>query len=128
MILELSKKNDRVSLGFSYATSLFKNETIEFYANCIRNIASELIKEKNTLLSDVRIMTAEDQEKYLDAPNYKVTPFLNRPIHKILQSTIALKRDETAVIYHGERVTFEKIEKRASRIADYIEQKGIEKG
>ena len=128
MILELSKKNDSFSLGFSYATSLFKKETIAFYSNCIRNIISEFIKDNTKKITDIRLLNAEDQEKFLDAPNYKVTPFLNRPIHKMLQSMTALKNEETAVIYHGEKTTFGKLERRASKIADFLEKKGVKQG
>ena len=73
-------------------------------------------------------MNAEDQEKFLDAPNYKVTPFLNRPIHKMLQSMTTLKNEERAGIYHGEKTTFGKLERRASKIADFLEKKGVKQG
>ena len=128
MIMELAKKNNRFALRFSYATSLFADETIAFYGRCIKNMVSELIKDDQRKLCDVRMLSAMDREDLIDTPNYSTTPFLNRPIHKILQSTAAMKAEEVAVIFHDQPVTFAQIEKRASKIADFIESKQLREG
>ena len=112
------------ALNFSYATCLFERDTIEFFGRCIATMVEEFLKDESRTLSSVKLMSAQDVKTLIDESNYSVTPFLNIPIHKQLQKVISVAKDKTAVIWHGEKFTYEKIEKRASRIADFIESKG----
>lgn len=128
MIMELAKKDGNFALHFSYATSLFDESTVAFYGRCMKHTVSELLKDGQRKLSDIRLMSAFDQEQLIDTPNYSATPFLNRPLHKILQSTAAMKGSDTAVIFHGQPVTYDQLEKQASYIADFIDAKQLKQG
>ena len=128
LIMELSKVNEGYALNFSYATCLFEKDTIEFFGRCIATMVEEFLKDESRTLSSVKLISSQDVKRLIDEPNYSVTPFLNIPVHKKLQKVISTAKDKTAVIWHGEKFTYEKIEKRASRIADFIESKGVGAG
>ena len=128
MIMELTKKDDCFALRFSYATSLFSEQTIAFYGRCIRNAVKALREKGSCKLADVGMLGAADQEMLIDTPNYSTTPFLNRPIHQILQGMTAIKGEETAVIFHGQAMTFAQLEGRANAIAAFIEGQQLQAG
>ncbi|MBQ1195629.1 MAG: amino acid adenylation domain-containing protein [Clostridia bacterium] len=128
MVVELAQKAGGYALRFSYASSLFKAETIAFYGRCMEKAIKELMKNADRPLSSVSLLSLSDQERYVDAPNYRVTPFINRPVHHILKSRAFSTPNDTAIIYHNEKITFNQLEKRASAIAQFLEDRGIEPG
>ena len=128
MIVEMSQKNDTYGLRFSYATGVFMEETIRFYARCFRQILSELVKKPQAALNNLALLNQQDHYQYLEAPNYAVTPFVNLPIHKLLYNRSQTNRDNTAVIFHGQHITYDQLERRAAGIADFLTKQGIRPG
>ncbi len=128
MIVEIARKNNAYALRFSYATSIFTEETIRLYGRSFKQILRELIKGKNVPLGKLKVLSQQDYQKYVELPNYEVTPFVNLPIHKILYNKALTMSEETAVIWHGKQMTFAQLERRAAAIALFLEEKGVQAG
>ena len=128
MTLELAKKDLCYALRISYATALFERDTVSFYGRCLENIACELVKDASRSVGCIPMLSLADKEKFIETPNYKVTPFVNRPLHQIIGSRVASHPEEVAMIFHGEEITYARLEKRANKIARFIEDMGVEKG
>ena len=128
MCLELTKKDDRFALHFSYATSLFLEKTVAFYGRCMHRIVMELTGDQNRTLAQLPLMTQEDHQFYVEDPNYQVTPFVNLPLQKLLYKRSAAQRKSTAIIFHNETITYEKLEKRANAIAQFLASQGLQPG
>lgn len=129
LILELSGDADSCyKMNFSYASSVFERETVALWSRYVKNAVLLMTGGDGTRLSELDLLSAEDRERLIDEVNYKVTPFVNRPVHRMLHSTAKKKENETAVIFHDREYTFGELEARASFIADYIEKSGIGDG
>ena len=128
MTLELAQKSGCYVLRISYATSLFEHDTVSFYSRCIENIVKELIKNTQKRIDTISMLSPADREKMIDIPNYRVTPFVNRPLHHIIRSKALVSPDDVAIIFHGEEITYSRLEKRASAIAQFIEDEGVMPG
>lgn len=128
MIVELARKANKYALRFSYATGIFMEETICFYGRCMKQILQAMIKGQDVSLGRLTVMALEDYQKYVELPNYKVTPFVNLPIHKIVHNKAMSMGEKTAVIFHGEEVSYAQLERRAVAIACFLEEKGIMPG
>ena len=126
--LELARKADRYTLHFSYATSLFLEETIAFYARCLLKIATGLIQDPNCTLSALPRIADQDYQALIETPNYRVTPFVNLPLQKLLRNRASAHWHDTAVIFHNEHFTYEKIEQRAAAIAQFLVDQGLQSG
>ena len=128
MICEMKKKQGAFVLTFSYATSLFKEETIAFYGRCMEQIIRSMMEDETTPVGKLILLSAEDQMQYIDLPNSEVTPFLNLPVQKIVKNKSLVMMDEPAIIFHGETYTYRWLEARAGAIAQFIEDQQIETG
>ena len=128
MIVELARKENRYALRFSYASSIFMQETISFYGRCMKQILQAMMKKQDVPLWQLTVMSPEDYQKYVEFPNYKVTPFVNLPIQKIIYNKAMTMGEETAVIFHGEKVSYAQLERRAAAIACFLEEKGAKAG
>lgn len=125
VVFELLNKGDTFKLRLTYATSLFAHETIAFYGRCIEHIAKELIRNIDKTVEDIAVMSQIDREKLIDLPNYKVMPFVNRPLHRLIKSRSLTSADDVAIIYHDEQITYARLEKRAAAIARFVENEGV---
>ena len=128
MCLELAKKGENFVLHFSYATGLFLDETIAFYGRCMRRIVMELLGDPDRLLTQLPRMSQQDHQTLVEDPNYRVTPFVNLPLQKLLHNRTASLRNSTAIIFHNESITYEKLEKRANAIAQFLADQGLQPG
>ncbi len=128
LVFELLNKQNAYDIRLSYATSLFAAETVSFYGRCIEHIVKEFIRGIDKTIEGISVMSPIDREKIIDLPNYKVTPFVNRPLHHIIKSRATAFADDVALIYHGEEITYARLEKRAALIAQFIENEGIMPG
>ncbi len=128
MILEIAKKKGTHALRFSYATSLFTEETVAFYGRCMRQIVKELMSDETKTIGELDLLSYDDLEALIDGPNYAATTFMNKPVHKILESRAAAKGSDTAIIFHGSKITYGELERRANAIAAFISEKGLPAG
>ena len=128
MILEIARKKDAYALRFSYATGVFLEETIGFYGRCLKQLLKQLTSGKECRLSGLSVLSPEDEETYVEAPNYTVTPFMNLPIHKMIEKRGKTAPAAPAVIFHGKTVSMEELEKRACGLAAFLAEKGIGAG
>ena len=128
LVTEMARKGKAYALRFSYAGSIFAEDTISFYGRCFKQILTELIKKPNVILRQLKLMNVQDYQKFVEVPNYEVTPFASLPLHKMIQRKSASIAEAPAIIYHGETVSFAKLERRAMAIAHFLEEKGMEPG
>ncbi len=128
LILEIAKRGEGRVLRFSYASSLFNRDTVALWGRCVETALISLTKAVNPVIGELPILSNDDRERYLEGPNYAVTPFDGRPIHRLVKMRAASSPDSAAVIWHGEEYTLGQIERRACRIAHEIEASGIEAG
>ncbi|MBE6560133.1 MAG: amino acid adenylation domain-containing protein [Ruminococcaceae bacterium] len=128
MILEIARKEHSRTLRFSYARSIFAEETVAFWGRCLEQALRELIRGGDRKITPAALLSPADRETYWEEPLYRTTPFVNRPIHQMLKAKAAASPEETAVIWHGETVSFAAIEGRACAIARFLEESGIAAG
>ena len=125
VVFELINKGDMFKLRLTYAASLFEHETIAFYGRCMEHIVKDLIKNIDKTVETISVMSQIDREKMIDLPNYKVMPFVNRPLHRLIKSRSLTSADDVAMIYHDEQITYARLEKRAAAIARFVENEGV---
>ena len=128
LICEIAASGEGYKLRLSYAASVFMKQTVEFYGRCIKQIALQMVKNSQCGLNELEMISSDDKERLIDGPNYSVTPFVNRPVHKILQSKAQYLSNEPAIIYHDESISFAQLERRAAAIAQFIESQGVNCG
>lgn len=128
LILELSGDASGYKMNFSYASSLFERETVALWSRYVKQAVLCLAKGDGARLNDLDLLSPEDRERLVDDVNYSVTPFVNRPVHRILHGVAKRKENDTAVIFHDREYTFGELEGRASFIADHLEAMGVSGG
>lgn len=128
LVMELTRKGAQYVLRFSYASSLFLADTIAFYGRCLQKILQGLIGDQSVALGQLPLMSRQDQQFFVDIPNYQVTPFVNLPLHKMLHKKAFLRMKDTAIIFHDRHIPYGELEQRACAIAQFLVDHGLQPG
>jgi amino acid adenylation domain-containing protein/thioester reductase-like protein len=128
MTVETAREGDRCSFQIASASSLFKEETIRFYGRCFCQILREILSGRALTLADIQPLCPEDYEKYVEAPGYAATPFVNLPIHRFIEQKEKACPDAPAIVFHGKTMTREMLEKRACGLAAMLREAGVKPG
>lgn len=125
---EMSRYRNSYCIDFTYATSLFMEETIRFYARCFRQILREMIRGGEKCLSDLQILSDRDYETYVETPNYLSVPFVNIPIHFQIERKVKMAPERPAIVFHGETTTRQQLYMRACGLAALLRETGVRPG
>ncbi len=128
LILEVSRRGEQFQFRFSYGSSLFLDTTVQYYGRCLRQILKELVSGREVTLKEIQVLSPEDYETYMEAPNYQVVPFVNLPVHRMVENRVRQMPEETAVIFHDREITFDSLHRRACRIAAFLQEQGVTPG
>ncbi|MBR5447075.1 MAG: hypothetical protein IKV40_01490, partial [Clostridia bacterium] len=101
LILELSgDASSGYKMSFSYASSLFERETVALWSRYVKAAVLSMTAGDGAKLSELDLLSPEDRESLVDNINYSVTPFVNRPVHRMLHAMAKRRENDTAVIFH----------------------------
>ncbi len=128
LTLEAAKDKRGYFFCLEYAASLFLEETAAYLGRCLEQIVEEFIKNPDQTLYELYPVTNSDQMKLVEEPNFMYTPYLNLPIHKIMERTVDLNPDAVAVVFHGEKITRAGLLARADEIAGLLAAAGAAGG
>lgn len=128
LFIELVQEQEQYELHFEYASSYFQEETIALYGRCMESIVEGFVKGKARQIRELPLLKANDRISLLELPNYQLQPFVNLPIHLMIQGMARIQPDHTAVIWHGKTMTYEQLTDQAEQIASGLLNAGVEKG
>jgi amino acid adenylation domain-containing protein len=114
-------------LVFIYATELFKKETIERFAGCLRTILSAITNDPEIKLSDIDIISSGEKHLILDKfneirPGHITYPGNNgkETIVSLFEKQVEQTPDNIAVVLDEERVSYRQLNGMANAVAKNI--------
>jgi amino acid adenylation domain-containing protein/thioester reductase-like protein len=128
LFMELVQEEGEFRLQFEYASSLFEDETIRLYARSLETIARGLVEGEAETIGELSVLDAGDQMERIEIPNYRFMPYLNQPVHQMIRNRARLYPGETAVIYHGKKLTCRMLEQMAGGVAYRLHEAGAARG
>ena len=128
LFVELVFEKEEYQLQFEYASSLFEEETIRLYGRSMESIVRGLTDGSAEKIHEVPIVDVADRMELFEIPNYRYMPYLNQPIHQMIRNRARMYPSETAVIWHGEKITCQELDRRAGSIACGLHAAGVSRG
>ena len=128
LTLETAKDKQGYFFCLEYAACLFLEETAAYFGRCLEQIVEQFIKNPDQTLYELYPVAHTDQMELVDEPNFTYTPYLNLPIHKIIERTAETDPDAAAVVFHGEKITRAQLLNRADEIAGLLAAAGAAGG
>ncbi|MGW8444292.1 amino acid adenylation domain-containing protein [Paenibacillus sp. S33] len=117
-----------IRFSIEYATSLFKQGTIQRMGLHFQNIIRSITQDVQIILSDINILTADEEEKIWKTYNTPKIEFMdNKTIHGLFEEQVSLVPNKVAVVCEKTHLTYRELDERSSRLANYLHQEGVKK-
>lgn len=118
-----------IEIIIDYNASLFKKERIEQMAKHYINIISQVIKEPEKRLSDINILSTQEEDKLLnDLNNTRMNYPKNISLNRLIEEQVKKTPNSIALVSEHGRLSFNELNKRANKVAWYLKQKGVGAG
>ncbi|MCM3738302.1 amino acid adenylation domain-containing protein [Bacillus cytotoxicus] len=120
------EENDEINFHISYATSLYKHETIERMVNHFLNIVKETAKNTKIKLKDIEILGESEKNKLIVEFNDTVTDYpREKVIHELFEEQVNKVPDNIAVVFESKKLTYRELNDRSNSLARVLREKGV---
>ncbi|AGX42009.1 non-ribosomal peptide synthetase [Clostridium saccharobutylicum] len=125
---EIKEQENDMAINVHYDVDLFRTNTIERFIKYYMSILESVIKNQNTSIYSINILT-EDEIKiynelnntYMELPNYNTIPKMFEEAVHNFPNNIAISSEEG-------QFTYKQLNERANQLANGLINKGLEKG
>ncbi|GFN29878.1 non-ribosomal peptide synthetase [Paenibacillus xylaniclasticus] len=125
--IESVEIDGELHFSLEYATHLFKAETMKRLADSYIAILQAFVNDRHTRIDDIDLLSVEDQLQ-LSSFNATETDYSShKPIQQLFEEQAALTPDATALVYDGEQVSYQELNRRANRLAHVLRSAGVKR-
>jgi len=111
---------DKIYITIKYKKSLFKKESIERFAGHFTKTVQSVIVDKNVKIGDIDILLPEEL-KQLEGYNKQYPKITKKDdVLSLVKNSSAINSGKNALLYKGIGVTYNELNKRSNRIANYL--------
>ncbi|WP_445627533.1 non-ribosomal peptide synthetase [Nostoc sp. DSM 114167] len=114
-------------LVIEYEADLFREETIARMSGHFLQIIQAVVKNPDCQLSQINLLTPEERYQLLTQwNNTEVTYPQEKCIHQIFEEQVKLNPNAVAVIFEGQKLTYQQLNEQANQLAHCLREKGVE--
>ncbi len=115
-----------IEIKLNYCTKLFYKQTIENMSKHLENILNSIVDNINSRLSDIEMLSEDEQHKLLvEFNNTKAEYAKDIIIQQLFEEQAERTPDKTAVVYMKDMLTYKELNEKANIIARVLRNKGI---
>ncbi|MBD2776530.1 non-ribosomal peptide synthetase [Iningainema tapete] len=114
-------------LVIEYEPELFRSETIARMSGHFLQIVQAVVENPNCQLSQINLLTSEERYQLLTEWNDTEIAYPHdKCIHQLFEEQVKRTPDAVAVIFEGQRLTYQQLNERANQLAHYLQAKGVD--
>ena len=107
-------------INYDYLNNLFDLKDIEFLHKRIMNIVKNIIANKDNLINNIGILCDDDKSILKTFNNTSKKYNYTKGISKIFENNVKNNKDKVAVIFDDKSYTYEYLNKKANKLANYL--------
>ena len=126
LLLEMADRETGLSGSFEYDSELFEPETIARLAGHLQTLFAGIVADPHQAITRLPLLTALERRQILVEWNATASPL---PEEKCLPHLFEQQVKDTpracAVIFEGERLTYQELNAQANQLAHYLQKLGV---
>jgi amino acid adenylation domain-containing protein len=129
VLLSMSEHTTGLNASWEYSTELFNRATIQRMMEHFRALAESAGTTAERRISRLSMLSAAERAGVLVSWNAKREPLPRRDtIKELFEEQVARTPEAAAIVFDGERLTFDELNRRANRIAWMLIDRGVGPG
>ncbi len=128
LTLHLFEQEEQLSIHVEYNTDLFDQETIHRYMNYYLHVLDGMTAQPERTFADYCLMDKAEQAAMIIGKNQTETPYPKRTLQELFEEQVKRDPHRIALSYMDEHMTYEALDKKATKLAAYLQSKGIGPG
>ena len=129
LTLVAAEANEEIDFTLEYCPKLFKKETAERMIEHYKNILKEALDNPGIKLSDIRMLSEEEERAILVKFNDSKVDFPDiKGIHQLFEKQAEQVPDSIAASFEGRDYTYKELNEKANQLANYINTLGVHIG
>ncbi len=111
---------------FKYNTDLFEADTIKKMIEHFKNLLQNIVSNTEKKISELQMLS--DEEKNLILNKWNDTDFVFNNfncVHKLIEEQTFKTPDSVAVVFEGETISYDELNKRSNQLANYLNRLGV---
>ncbi|MCI0420449.1 MAG: condensation domain-containing protein [Acidobacteria bacterium] len=129
LTLTLVEEAKGLSATAEYNTDLFEAATIERLLTAFQTLLEGIVANPDCPLSTLALLTKAEKQQLLVEWNGAKTDyrpnFLDKSIHQLFESQVERAPNAIAVMYEGNQLTYQELNRRANQLARYLRELGV---
>ncbi|WP_254564071.1 non-ribosomal peptide synthetase [Oscillatoria sp. HE19RPO] len=126
--LGLSMENTASGLvaEWEYSTDLFDESTIARIARNFQTLLESIVVNSKQKISELSLLTeTERHQLHVQWNNTRAEYPQDKCIHQLFEAQVELMPDAVAVVFEGERLTYQELNAKANQLAYYLQSLGV---
>jgi len=124
--LEINEGKYELEVQFNYNTDLFDHSTIARMAEHYSVLLENITINPNQLLSELKFLTQPEYTRLLvEWKGIEAEYPRDKCIHQIFEEQAEINPRAVAVVFEGEQLTYEQLNRKANRLAHYLRSQGV---
>ncbi|MEK4684560.1 amino acid adenylation domain-containing protein [Bacillus sp. FSL M8-0256] len=128
LTLHVFEQEEQLSIQVEYNTDLFDQETIHRYMNYYLHVLDGMTAQPERTFADYCLMNKAEQAAMILGKNQTDTPYPKRTLQELFEEQVQRHPHRIALSYMDEHMTYEDLDEKATKLAAYLQSKGIGPG
>ncbi len=126
LALEMQESSQGVSCHFEYRTDLFDEATIVRLVGHWQTLLEAIVANPNQPLSTLPLLTVQERQQLLVEWNVTGTAYpVDQCLHQLFETQVERTPQAVAVVFEGEEMTYQELNRRANQLAHYLQHLGV---
>ncbi|MCL4875579.1 MAG: amino acid adenylation domain-containing protein [Anaerolineae bacterium] len=124
--LNIWQEGKGLRAAFTYSVELFSADTIARMAVHYQNLLQGAVADQDEALIRLPLLTDAEREQLLVEWNATEVDFPQDVcVHRLFEEQVERTPEATALLFGGEKVTFDELNRRANQLAHYLQASGV---
>jgi len=121
LTMDLEESSEGIIGRIEYNTDLFDEATIIRMVAHYQTLLEGIVAAPEQSISQLPLLTTNEQQHFLD---WNKSP-LERCVHQLFEDQVARSPNAVAVVFEGQKLTYQELNHRANQLAHYLIKLGV---
>ena len=117
-----------LALHVGYKTARFDAATVRRMLRHLETLLKGIIARPHRRVSELSLLTAVERDRLIREWNETQADFPQLCLHELFERQAAATPDAVALIFEGERLSYQELNRRANKLAHYLRTLGVSRG